>query len=312
MIDSRSFRFDFVCCYSGIVALAMMVAVAAPALGQRGGKTDEALKPRPVQLKTKDGADLNSFYFPSEKGKQAVPVIIIHEWKGQAGPYGALCLALRKAGFAVLALEYRGHGKSRTYQDPRTRTEKEYNIATMGKRDFEAIVAYDLEEAKQFLKKENNAGRLNLNALAIIGVEEGAILAMHWSSRDWRFPSVGRKKQGQDVKALVLVSPEKNHAGVAIDTVLRDANVVSLPIMVLAGKQSPQGSDSQRLGKRLETSKRRANKGVSTGLQLEFPSTNLSGAALIREVGPVTPSIIKFLEESVPISDTVNPWIERQ
>ncbi|MEM6779450.1 MAG: alpha/beta hydrolase [Planctomycetota bacterium] len=293
------------------LAVLAVVLVTPDANAQRGRNTDEALKPRPVAFKTKDGANLNAYYFPSELGKEAVPVLILHEWKGQAGPYARLCIALRDAGFAVLALEYRGHGKSRTYVDPRTRQEKDFNLATMGKRDFEAIMSSDIEEAKKFLKKENNEGRVNLNALSIVGVGEGCILAMHWASRDWRFPSVGRRKQGQDVKALVLVSPEKNHAGVAIDAVLRDTNVLSLPIMIVAGSASPQGGEASRLGKRVETAKRKANRGSGAGFVSKMPSTNLSGAALVSEVSETIPSIVSFLKENVEISDSVNPWIER-
>lgn len=287
--------------------------VATPATAQRGGKSkqDPALKPRPVALQTKDGAELNAFYFPSEKGKEAVPVLILHEWKGQAGPYGRLCLALREAGFAVLALEYRGHGKSRSYIDPRTQKSEPFDLATMGKREVEAIVTFDLEEAKQFLKNENNEGRLNLNALSVIGVQEGAIMAMHWAVRDWRWPSVGRKKQGQDVKSLVLISPEKNHLGLSIDATLRDVNVISLPIMILVGSESPQGSESERLGNRIEAFKKRANQGSVVGFEANILPTNLTGGALLAEVPTAIPSIVTFLTSNVPVSETQNPWVER-
>jgi pimeloyl-ACP methyl ester carboxylesterase len=141
-------------CVMFVVAL---LAAPTPATAQRPGKSDgeeekdPALEPRPEILTTKDGVKITAYYFPSEKGKEAIPVMIVHEWKGQAAPYMKLCKALREAGFAAIVVEYRGHGNSKTYRD-RTGAEHRFNISTMGRRDTEAIVRYDLEEAKHFLK----------------------------------------------------------------------------------------------------------------------------------------------------------------
>ena len=289
-------------------------SMAATASAQRPGSRkpaeDPALKPRREILTTKDNVKINAFYFPSKEGKKAVPVIVIHEWKGQAGPYMKLFLALREAGFAVVALEYRGHGNSKTYTDERG-VEKDYNIATMGRRDVEAIIRHDIEEVKQFMKAENNAGRLNLNALSLVGIGEGAIMAGYWASLDWKIPSVGRMKQGQDVKALVYVSPEKNINGMSMAAPLQDPHLVRLPTLIIAGKQSPQGREAEKLGSRLETVKKKLNRGVATGYELFLPSTNLSGAALINDEAAAIPQIVTFLKENVDVSDSANEWIDR-
>ncbi|WP_231603396.1 alpha/beta hydrolase [Neorhodopirellula pilleata] len=289
-------------------------SVASTALAQPPGvrkpAEDPALTPRREVLTTKDKVKINAFYFPSKEGKKAVPVIVVHEWKGQAGPYMKLFLALRESGFAVVALEYRGHGTSKTYTDERG-TEQDFNIATMGRRDVEAIIRYDIEEVKQFLKAENNAGRLNLNALSLVGIGEGAIMAGYWASVDWKIPSVGRMKQGQDVKALVYVSPEKNLNGMAMVTPMQDPNLVRLPTLILAGKASPQGREAEKIGSRLETVKKKLNRGVATGYELFLPSTNLSGAALINDEPTAIPKIVTFLKENVDVSDSANEWIDR-
>lgn len=271
---------------------------------------DPALKPRPEILTTKDNVKLTTFYFPSKLGKEGVPVILVHEWKGQAAPYLKLCLALREAGFAVMVVEYRGHGNSRTYVN-RAGNEEKFNIATMGRRDVDAIVRYDIEEAKQFLKEENNAGRLNLNALCMIGVEEGAIIAGYWAARDWKIPSVGRIKQGQDVKALVYVSPEKNLNGLSMNTPAREPNLIRLPTLIVAGKNSPQANEAQRIGKRLESIKKKLSRGALSGFELVLPNTNLSGPALINDDATVIPKIVEFLKDNVRVSRSENPWIER-
>lgn len=271
---------------------------------------DPALKPRRELLKSKDGVKLTSFYFPSDQGKEAVPVIVVHEWKGQAAPYPKLCMKLREAGFAVLLLEYRGHGNSRKFTNARGE-EEDFNLATMSKRDIDLIIRYDIEEAKQFLKRENNAGRLNLNALSLIGVKEGAIIAAYWASRDWKIPSVGRMKQGQDVKGLVYVSPEKNLKGMAMTSATQDPNLIRLPTLLIAGGQSPQGGTAERIGSRIETIKKKQNRGSVKGYQLELPPTNLSGPALINDVSTVIPKIVSFLKENVSGAEGDNPWINR-
>ncbi len=288
------------------------IVVAATAVGQRPkSKQDPKLKPRQEKLRTKDGIELRAFYFPSEKGKEAPVVLLVHEWQGQASPYASLVRALNQAGCAVLIPDYRGHGGSQTYIDARGQS-KEFDIARMSRRDAEAIVTFDLEKAKGYLKEENNEGLLNLNALIVIGVREGCVLAAQWAKRDWSFPSVGRNKQGQDVKALIMISPEKQLKGISIDSAIMDPNLLRLPIMIVAGAGSPEVSEAKRLGKRIEGIKKRMGRGEAEGFQLSLAKTSLSGPALVTEVSSVIPAIVKFINEEVEVSDTVNPWIERE
>ena len=289
-----------------VILLTMHSASAQP----RGKVEDPRLKPRPVTLKTKDGVSLRTAYFPSEKGKEGICVLLVHEWEGQMGPYAKLAAALRQAGCAVLIPDYRGHGGSREYVDSRGST-KTFNIARMSKRDVENIVKYDLEEAKQFLKEENDEELLNLNRLVVIGVREGCVMAAHWTVRDWKFPSVGSVKQGQDVKALILISPEKVVKGVPIDPTLTDKNLVKLPIMLIEGETSPGADETTRIHKRLEVIKKKMSRGEAQGLEMESVKTSLSGQALVRE-SSVVPAIVKFITENVSTSEDENPWVSRE
>ncbi|MEM1067993.1 MAG: alpha/beta hydrolase [Planctomycetota bacterium] len=284
----------------------LAVAVAGTVCAQ----DDEKLKPRLVSLKTKDGIELRAFYFPSDQGKDAITVLLVHEWQGQASPYKKLVLALRDAGCAVLVPDYRGHGGSRDYVNARGQKDQ-FNIAQMNKRDVESIIAFDLEKAKSFLKEENNEELLNLNALVVIGVREGCVMASHWAQRDWSFPSVGSMKQGQDVKALIFISPEKQIKGIGIDTAINQPTMYSLPVMIVAGASSPEASEARRLGKRIEGKKRRIGQGQASGFELRLVPTNLGGPSLVSEVSTVIPSIVNFIKNNVEITDDKNPWIER-
>lgn len=268
-------------------------------------------KPRPVKLQTKDGVELSGYYFGSNRGKNAIPVLIVHEWKGQKAPYGKLCITLQNAGCAVLALDYRGHGGSREYKDPSGQTQ-EFDLERMRKQHVLQIVQYDLDAAKAFLQTENNEEKLNLNALVVIGVREGCVLAAGWTQRDWSFATVGSRKQGQDVKALVLISPERLLKGVPIETSLSVPTVSSLPMMMIVGEGSSEQTDTDRIYKRVEAAKKRLSGGKDAeGLELLVVKQKLGGPALVNESANVIPEIVKFINANVTISDLDNPWIER-
>ena len=284
------------------------IAVVGTVVAQK--PDDPKLKPRMVKLKTKDGIELRAFYFPSAEGKEAVTALIVHEWEGQASPYQKLVLALRDSGCAVLIPDYRGHGGSREYIGPRG-TVEQFNLAQMSRRDVENIIAFDLEKAKAFLKDENNEGNLNLNALVVIGIREGCVLAAHWAKRDWSFPSVGRLKQGQDVKGLVLISPEKQVKGIGIDQAINNPALLRLPVMIAAGGSSPEASEARRLGKRIEGIKKRLGRGEATGFEMELFDTTLSGPSLVNDYGAVIPSIVEFIKTNVDGAGEENPYIER-
>ena len=276
------------------------------------GKPKPLPKGRPVKLLAKDGVELAGFYFGSNKEKAAIPVLLVHEWGGQKGFYGRLCLALQKSGCAVLALDYRGHGGSREYIDRSGKT-KEFELRTMNKSHVASIVNLDLEAAKAFLKKENNEGNLNLNALVLVGVRDGCVLAGNWAQRDWSFPSVGSRKQGQDVKALVMISPERILKGVTVERALITPAIASLPIMIVVGEGSKEESDSKRIYKRVEVAKKKlSSKKEAENLELLEIKQPLGGAALITGAPKVIPDIVKFVTEKVEISEIDNPWIERE
>jgi len=295
--------------FAAIVVTGIVMTAAASAQRPRKAQ-DPKLKPRRVTLRAKDGVQLNAFYFPSDKGKEAISVLLVHDWKGQASPYGPLVIALRDAGCAVLVPDYRGHGGSKKYINAR-REEDEFNIARMSKRDVENIIGFDLEKAKSFLKDQNDEENLNLNALVVIGVREGCVMAAHWAQRDWNFPSVGRMKQGQDVKCLVFISPRKQIKGIGIDPTLTNRNLIRLPMMIVAGEDSPEASEARRVAKRVESLKKKIGRGVASGFELLMVDTPLGGASLVNDVSEVIPAIAKFVKSQVVISEEENPWIKR-
>ena len=286
------------------------VAPAKPAAPAARGAEAPKMKMESLELVAKDGFTLRAFYFPSDRGKEAVPVIIVHEWEGQASPYAGLVNALWNAGCAVIVPEFRGHGGSREYMQGGRK--RELDVARMGRAEVASIIGADMEAVKKFLREENNEKELNLNALALVGVREGAVIASQWAVKDLNFPSVGALKQGQDVKAMVLVSPEKILKGFSLDETLQDRLLWQLPFLVVVGQTSPQFSDADRFYKRLETTKKRAGRGTAEGLQLEAVNTSLSGHALLNDAPGVIEKVTTFIKTQLVDRSAKIPWVERQ
>lgn len=287
------------------------VPPAAPAKpAAKGGKDKAKMEMTNPELITKDGIKLRAFYFASNRGKEAVPVIICHEWQGQASPYGALVKSLWDAGCAVIVPEFRGHGGSREYEIGGQK--KEFDVARMSRNDVAKIVSGDMEAVKKFLREENNAEKLNLNALVLVGIREGAVIASQWAVKDLNFPSVGAMKQGQDVKALALVSPSKILKGVSLDETLQDRLLWQLPFLVVVGQSSGEFEDADRFYKRLESMKKRAGRGTADGLKFESIPTSLSGPALVNEAPGVVEKITGFIKTELIDKSSKIPWVKRE
>ncbi len=188
---------------------------ASPA-AKRGEKLPGPQEISGSQLQTRDGVSLSATFFPGPegKGKESVPVLLLHNWKSSRKEFAVLAPELQKKGCAVLVPDLRGHGASKTQivvGRGRPREEK-LDAAKFRANDYTNMAKYDMGALRSFLVKRNNAGELNLNKLVIVGSEMGAAVAMVWAAYDWTIPNYEHAgiKQGQDVKALVLISPKRS------------------------------------------------------------------------------------------------------
>ncbi len=205
----------------------LLIGWLSVAAAQEKSGEDAKKEPPPsedVLLQTADGVRLTTTFYPSTKGKAAVPVILLHMHKRNRQDYAALAEMLQKLGHAVLVPDLRGHGDSTVKRGLRN----PLDAATMPRTEFMAMVAYDMPVMKQFLVQKNNAGQLNIEKLCVVGAEMGASVALNWTYFDWTRPPEGNKKQGQDVKALVLISPEMTTPGLPLVTALRGQSLVAM------------------------------------------------------------------------------------
>ena len=193
-------------------------------------KATEDLKPRPETLTTKDDRPLALAitYWPSAMKQDGAVVVLLHGQKGNQLDWGALPKALQDEGYAVIAVDLRGHGQSKTVgatvEAVETNPKKKPKPAKLGVKevdannlkvvDYENMVQYDMKAVKAFIFSEHQKKKLNMNKMGIIGGTMGASVGLQFAARDWMEkphsdgPVGNQTPRGQDVRALVLLTPD--------------------------------------------------------------------------------------------------------
>ncbi len=200
-----------------------------------------------VELESPDGVELKMKYYQGSSGKDSIPVLILHDWESQASDYEPLATFLFKQGYAVAVPDLRGHGgsvyinvKKSRFGEPERET---LEIDKFKAADIVKMVKYDIETVKRHLIQRHNAGELNIDKLCVVGVGVGSLLALNWAVEDWNWPVLAIGKQGQDVKALALISPPTAFQRVSFDRALNHKDVRSrLSIMIAYGKQDARAN----------------------------------------------------------------------
>ncbi len=193
------------------------VAAQNPATAK---KDDKDKKGDNKTLLTKDRWELPVTYFESPKEKDAA-VIVMLPGKGESRvKFNAFALELHKQQFAVLTVDLRKQGESK----PGANAPAQAKNSTVSKLDFEAMLAFDMEAVKKFLYEEHQAKRLNMRRLAIIAADQATAIAVSYTAIDWAkepfddAPSLAnRTPRGQDIQALVLLSPMEQVPGTAVN-----------------------------------------------------------------------------------------------
>lgn len=145
-----------------------------------------------VVLRADDGFRLFADFVPPShaQGSPAPVAVLLHAFRGDRSSWMPLVSALRQAGFAVLALDLRGHGESATTE----------SAERVDSRDPELVLEMqqDLRAAYAWLAKRKEA---DLARVAIVGSGTGCGLALQYAAMD------------RSVDAVVCLSPELDDLG---------------------------------------------------------------------------------------------------
>lgn len=146
------------------------------------------VKTREVELTAKDGFVLvGTFYLREREEEQNVPgVLLLHQMRGKRQDYRDLSMELVARGYAVLAMDLRGHGESIRGKDGKQHHHRDFEVS-----EFPAMVG-DAETALNYLSEQPG---VDSDRIAIVGASIGANAALNAAAKD---PAV---------KSLVLLSP---------------------------------------------------------------------------------------------------------
>lgn len=273
--------------------------------------------PESITRVTKDGVSLHFTYYGGTLKKKAVPVIMLHGWGGQGSDYEALALRLQAAGHAAATVDLRGFGRSKTVQMPNGDV-KDLDPDTFRVKALESMVN-DVETVRKFLLEKNNAGELNIEALCVIGADFSTIVAMNWAKYNWQQPVLPAYKLGQDVKAMVLLSPVSSFKGMTNRDALSHPVVKGkLATFIAAGNEDPKVfGEAKRLHSSLQSFHPRvsndpAEQKAKLDLFFVTPDTRLQGTQLLGDGLPVMNNILGFINLRLVAKMDEMAWQDRQ
>jgi alpha-beta hydrolase superfamily lysophospholipase len=265
-----------------------------------------------VALTTRDGVQLRADFYPGAKKKESIPVILVHMYQGSRQDFQTLAEFLQLQGHAVLAPDLRGHGESTQVVG----ASRELDAGRLRPADMAAMAAIDLEACKKFLIEKNNAGELNIDQLAVVGAEMGASVALLWAAIDWSWPPLATGKQGQDVKAVVLISPEYVFKGLKINDALMHPAVRSVLSVLIAIGRNDAGAE--REARRIHTQFERGRPELDPAdrdkkdLFLVGIDTRLQGTRILEEPNlGLHRQIAQFIKLRIEDRAADFPWKER-
>ena len=319
MLLARSYRTTGRFC----MMLAIILSVSQPISGQETKNKKEKKLPAPKSwtVKTKDGVSLACIYLAGTDGENTIPVILLHGFDGVGGEFTRLALFLQNEGHAVVVPDLRGHGES-IRQHGRDGNTHTIDADKMRTNDFHGMYRYDLEAVKKNLLTEHNAGKLNIELLTLVGSEMGAIVAANWAVLDWSWPVLPSLKQGQDVQAMVLVSPKSAFKGIKLQPAFQHEDIRKLSTLIMTGADQRRSlSEAKRIHtklKRFHTTNTRGGKRSSPrSLFLASFPTSLQGTKLLdaqvrdRKLNPHE-WIARFIEIRVASQREEFPWKKRE
>ena len=156
-------------------------ALVAPAAG---------VEPKPVSFSAADGMKIAADYYapPATSHGDAPLVMLLHMYRSDRKAWEPLIAPLQEAGFAILALDLRGHGESATTETRDAVLKRD--PATFKKMQDDVRGAYD------WLATQEHVDRARF---ALVGASVGCSIALRYAAQD------------RSVDAIVCLSPGLNY-----------------------------------------------------------------------------------------------------
>lgn len=289
-------------------------------------------EPEKVRFTTCDGVTLRGQYYAG-KGQDWPAVMILHELgeKRREKNVQKLAAALQKAGYAVLAFDFRGHGDS-TEVDPDEFWSNRYINRSLVRgqvrgdidfKDFDPryypVLVNDIAAAKACLDRRNDAQACNSSNLVVIGMERGATLGAIWVNSEFsryeltppKFvnqpPQVSNTSEGKKILAAVWLSIEPtlgNREARIPSLVDAPGRTGKLPTVFFHADGDTEGA---RIASECEKSLHRGAKLPFTGKAVIPDAGERKGADLLNAAG-TQGAIVEYIENVR--KDRAAEWME--
>ena len=172
-----------------------------------------------ITFKTKDGVKIAGNYFKPEK-EHPPAFLLLHMMPAAKESWNTFASSLQKEGFAVLAIDLRGHGESIDMNGKKL----DYKMF----RDEEHRESMkDIAAAKEFLRQKG----ADTSRMAIAGASIGANLALWHASID------------RDIRLLVLLSAGLDYRGIKAPEL---ASRFSGPVYILVSEDDSKSIEGSR------------------------------------------------------------------
>jgi dienelactone hydrolase len=184
------------------------------------------LKPERVTFETDDKLPITivGTYTPprpDEKSRRAPAVILLHMYGEERTTFDPLVPSLHEAGFAVLAIDLRGHGESVEPASLKLKDKAEERDPRL----FRDMVK-DVEAAHRWLTRRSEVDPARV---VIVGASVGASIALDYAARD------------KSVDGLVLLTPGLDYLD--LDSKVSARKVRNRPLLMLAAEEERRDAD---------------------------------------------------------------------
>jgi pimeloyl-ACP methyl ester carboxylesterase len=294
--------------------LAILLIAASEFTGIRARAADpppSTSTPRVVQ--TDDNWQIYITYFAAPGDREVItreaPVVVLLHGDKQVrlvyeGPRG-LAARLQEAGCAVITVDLRKHGQSTNVAQGGGSTAGNGRTpeATIQASDYRNMADFDLESVKRFIQTLHQAKKLNMRKMGIVAAGSSVGVAAAFAAADWNkepyddAPAEDMKTpRGQDVRALVFLSPPSRVKGLNLNEAINelrnpDYNIAFLTLYGKANKTDAK--DAAAIYKRLcGTSKTSKDRMYLIDINVPSHGTDLLGMRDIDTEG----AIIKFFK----------------
>jgi dienelactone hydrolase len=149
-----------------------------------------------VWLKTSDAYNVAAWYYapgaPKVKGEPAPAILLLHMRGKDKSSWGGMADKLVEEGYAVIAIDLRGHGESR---DPNGHS---IALSALQDQDYQNML-FDVAAAHEYIARQRG---VDSERLGIIGASIGANLGLLYCARDRRVRTVVALSPGLDYRSL--------------------------------------------------------------------------------------------------------------